>query len=184
MKILLIEDEKALSESIGSYLTSAGFLCEFASDFTGALHKVFLADYDCILLDLMLPDGDGMRLLDKLRKAGKSDGVIVISAKETVETRIEGLSLGADDFLVKPFHLSELLARIQALIRRKNFNGVNILQYKEVGIDLNVKTVKIHECITDLTRKEYELLLFFLSNKNKLLSKAAIAEHLSGEMAC
>ena len=183
MKILIIEDEKALAESIGSYLTSAGFVCEFASDLTGAFGKVPVYDYDCILLDLMLPDGDGFRILEKLRKEGKSDGVIIISAKDTLETRIEGLSLGADDFLIKPFHLSELLARIQALIRRKNFSGVNILLFNEVEIDLNAKSVKVHEELVDLTKKEYELLLYFLSNKNKMLSRAAIAEHLSGDMA-
>jgi DNA-binding response OmpR family regulator len=183
MKILIIEDEKSLAESIGSYLTSAGFVCEFASDLNGAFDKVPEYDYDCILLDLMLPDGDGFRILERLRKEGKSDGVIIISAKYTLETRIEGLSLGADDFLVKPFHLSELLARVQALIRRKNFNGVNILLFNEVEIDLNAKTVKVHEELVDLTKKEYDLLLYFLSNKNKLLSRAAIAEHLSGDMA-
>jgi len=183
MKILLIEDEKALSESINSYLTSAGYVCEFASDLIGAFEKVLIYDYDCILLDLMLPDGYGFKILDVLRKQGKSEGVIIISAKDTLETRIEGLKLGADDFLVKPFHLSELLARIQALIRRKNFNGVNIIIFNEVKIDLNAKSVKVHEGLVELTKMEYELLLFFISNKNKLLSRAAIAEHLSGDMA-
>jgi DNA-binding response OmpR family regulator len=183
MKILIIEDEKALSESIGNYLTSAGFVCEFASDLTGAFEKVPVYDYDCILLDLMLPDGDGFKILERLRREGKSDGVIIISAKDTLETRIEGLSLGADDFLIKPFHLSELLARIQALIRRKNFKGVNIIKFNELEIDLNAKSVKVHEELIDLTKKEYDLLLYFLSNKNKLLSRAAIAEHLSGDMA-
>ncbi len=183
MKILIIEDEKALTESIGNYLTSAGFVCEFASDLTIALEKVPVYDYDCILLDLMLPDGDGFKILERLRNAGKSDGVIIISAKDMLETRIEGLSLGADDFLIKPFHLSELLARIQALIRRKNFNGVNIIIFNEVEIDLNAKSVKVHGELVGLTKKEYDLLLYFLSNKNKLLSKAAIAEHLSGDMA-
>src|SRR5665647_554757 len=135
MKVLIIEDEKSLAESIGHYLTSAGFICEFASDLVSAFEKVLIYDYDCILLDLMLPDGDGFRILEILRKEGKSDGVIIVSAKDTLETRIEGLSLGADDFLVKPFHLSELLARIQALIRRRNFKGVNIFMFNEVEID-------------------------------------------------
>jgi DNA-binding response OmpR family regulator len=183
MKILIIEDEKSLAESIGSYLISAGFVCEFTSDLIGAFEKVLIYDYDCILLDLMLPDGDGFKILEILRKEGKSDGVIIISAKDTLETRIDGLSLGADDFLVKPFHLSELLARIQALIRRRNFKGVNIIIFNEVEINLNAKSVKVHEELVELTKMEYDLLLFFLSNKNKLLSRAAIAEHLSGDMA-
>jgi DNA-binding response OmpR family regulator len=183
MKILIIEDEKALSESIGKYLTSAGFVCEYASDLSEAAAKVTVYDYDCILLDLMLPDGDGFKILENLRKEGKHDGVIIISAKDMVEIRIEGLKLGADDFLVKPFHLSELLARIQALIRRKNFNGTNIFGFNEIKIDLNAKTVRVHEAEVDLTKKEFDLLLYFLSNKNKLVSRAAIAEHLSGDMA-
>lgn len=183
MKILIIEDEQALSESINTYLSASGFVCEEAADLNSALQKVPLYDYDCILLDLMLPDGDGFKILDTLRKAGKSDGVIIISAKETLETRIEGLALGADDFLVKPFHLSELLARVQALIRRKNFNGVNILRFNEIEIDLTAKSVTVNAKKVELTKTEYDLLLYFLANKNKLLSKAAIAEHLSGDMA-
>jgi DNA-binding response OmpR family regulator len=183
MKILIIEDEKSLAESIGSYLTSAGFVCEFTADLTDAIEKVSIYDYDCILLDLMLPDGDGFKILERLRKEGKSEGVIIISAKNTLETRIEGLSLGADDFLVKPFYLSELLARTQALIRRKKFNGFNNIVFNEVEINLNSKSVKVNEELVELTKTEYDLLLFFLSNKNKLLSRAAIAEHLSGDMA-
>lgn len=183
MKILIIEDEKALSESIGNYLISGGFLCEFALDLKQAEAKVQVYDYDCILLDLMLPDGNGFKILENLRKEGKHDGVIIISAKDMVETRIEGLSLGADDFLVKPFHLSELLARIQALIRRKNFNGANIFRFNEIKIDLNAKSIKVRDEPVDLTKKEYDLLLYLLSNKNKLVSRAAIAEHLSGDMA-
>jgi DNA-binding response OmpR family regulator len=183
MKILIIEDEKSLSESIGNYLTSAGFVCAFASDLAGAMEKVPLYDYDCILLDLMLPDGDGFKILERLRNESKSDGVIIISAKDMVETRIEGLRLGADDFLVKPFHLSELSARIQALIRRKNFKGVNIISFQEMEVDLNAKSVKVYGKLVELTKTEYDLLLFFLSNKNKLLSRPAIAEHLSGDMA-
>ena len=183
MKILIIEDEHSLAESIGNYLTSAGFVCEFASDLIIASDKVVIHDYDCILLDLMLPDGDGFRILEILRKEDKSEGVIIISAKDMLETRIEGLRLGADDFLVKPFHLPELLARIQALIRRRNFKGVNILIFNELKIDLNAKSVTVRDELVELTKKEYELLLFFLANKNKMLSRAAIAEHLSGDMA-
>jgi DNA-binding response OmpR family regulator len=183
MKILIIEDEKSLSESIGKYLISAGFMCEFAADLKKATLKILSYDYDCILLDLMLPDGDGFKILEALKKEGKQSGVIIISAKDMVETRIEGLKLGADDFLVKPFHLSELLARIQALIRRKNFNGTNIIGFNELEIDLNSKIVKVNKQQIDLTKKEFDLLLYFLSNKNKLVSRAAIAEHLSGDMA-
>ena len=183
MKILIIEDETSLAESITEYLSASDYICETAADLNHAEEKIALYDYDCILLDLMLPDGNGFRILESLREAGKNDGIIIISAKETLETRIEGLSLGADDFLVKPFHLSELLARIQALIRRKNFNGINILRFNEIEIDMNAKAVRINSEHIELTKTEYDLLLYFLANKNKILSRAAIAEHLSGDMA-
>jgi DNA-binding response OmpR family regulator len=183
MKILIIEDEKAMSDSISSYLSDSGYVCETVSEFAEALDKVFTYNYDCILLDLMLPGGDGLRILDELRKTGKSDGIIIISARDTLDTRIEGLTLGADDYLVKPFHLAELLARIEALIRRKNFKGINTIVFSELKIELNAKAVFVNDQIVELTKTEYELLLYFLANKGKLLSRASIAEHLSGDMA-
>jgi DNA-binding response OmpR family regulator len=140
-------------------------------------------EYDCILLDLMLPDGNGFKVLTELKKQEKLDGIIIISAKDTLETKLEGLRLGADDFLIKPFHLSELLARIQALIRRKQFDGKNIVRFKDVEVHLHSKRVQVNNKEIDLTKKEIDLLLFLMGNKNKVLSKAAIAEHLSGDMA-
>jgi DNA-binding response OmpR family regulator len=183
MKVLIIEDEPALSESINSYLSASGIMCEVAPDLNTALDKATMHEYDCILLDLMLPGGDGLTILKALRAEGKSDGVIIISAKNTLETRIEGLIAGADDYLVKPFHLSELLARIQALVRRKNYNGTNRIVFNEITIDLNANRVQVNGEEIELTKMEYELLLYFIANKNKLLSRAAIAEHLSGDMA-
>ncbi|BFN38064.1 response regulator transcription factor [Fidelibacter multiformis] len=183
MKILLIEDEQELAKSIIDYLTGNDFVCEWADNLDTALGKISAYDYDCILLDLMLPDGNGFEILKELKRQNKSDGVIIISAKETLETKIEGLQLGADDYLTKPFHLSELMARIQALIRRKNFNGNNILTYNEIKIDLLSKTVMVNEKKIDITKTEFELLLFLTGNKNRVLSKNAIAEHLSGDMA-
>ena len=140
-------------------------------------------DYDCVLLDLMLPDGDGFTILKELKSQNKTDGVIIISAKETLETKIEGFNLGVDDYLTKPFHLSELLVRIQSLVRRKNFNGSNIIVFNEIEIDTLAKVVKIENKKIDCTKKEIDLLLFLIGNKNKVLSKSAIAEHLSGDMA-
>jgi len=132
MKILLIEDENDLANSIISYLTGNNFVCEWANNLFLATDKISAYEYDCILLDLMLPDGNGFEILKELKQQNKTDGVIIISAKETLETKIEGFNLGADDYLTKPFHLSELLVRIQALIRRKNFNGSNILLFNEI----------------------------------------------------
>lgn len=183
MKILLIEDEKDLAKSIIGYLTGNDFVCEWASNLVTALDKISGYDYDCILLDLMLPDGNGFDILKVLKEQNKTDGVIIISAKETLESKIEGIQLGADDYLTKPFHLSELLVRIQALIRRKNFNGKNILIYNEIEIDIFSKTVTINDKKIDLTKTEFNLLLFLTGNKNRVLSKSAIAEHLSGDMA-
>jgi len=183
MKILLIEDEQELARSIHRYLTVNDFLCEWAVTKKVAIEKIFDYEYDCILLDLMLPDGNGFEILSELKRLGKTEGIIIISAKETLETRIEGFTLGADDYLTKPFHLSELLVRIQALIRRKNFKGNNLIAFKEIEIDLLSKTVKVKGETIDITKKEIDLLLYLIGNKNQVLSKSAIAEHLSGDMA-
>ena len=183
MKILLIEDEQELSKSIQHYLSGNDFLCESVNKIQDAFEKIAMYAYDCILLDLSLPDGNGFEILKKLKKTNKEDGVIIISAKSTLDTRIEGFNLGADDFLVKPFHLSELLVRIQALIRRKQFGGNNNLVFNEIEINLLSKTVTINKSKIDLTKTEIDLLLFLIGNKNKVLSKGAIAEHLSGDMA-
>jgi len=183
MKILLIEDENDLANSIISYLTGNNFVCEWANNLFLATDKISAYEYDCILLDLMLPDGNGFEILKELKRQNKTDGVIIISAKETLETKIEGFNLGADDYLTKPFHLSELLVRIQALIRRKNFNGSNILLFNEIEIDLLSKTVKVNGEKAEVTKTEFDLLLFLTGNKNRVLSKSAIAEHLSGDMA-
>jgi DNA-binding response OmpR family regulator len=183
MKILLIEDEQELAKSIQAYLSGNDFVCKWVGDLSSAIDKILMYDYDCILLDLMLPDGNGFKILSKLKELNKTEGVIIISAKETLETRIEGLQLGADDYLTKPFHLSELLVRIQALIRRKQFNGNNKVVFNEIEIDVLSKVVKINNTIVELTKKEIDLLLYLIGNKNRVLSKSAIAEHLSGDMA-
>jgi DNA-binding response OmpR family regulator len=183
MKLLLIEDEKELANSIQSYLTGNDFVCEWATTTQAAITKISNYDYDCILLDLMLPDGNGFAVLQELKKQHKTEGVIIISAKENLETRIEGFNLGADDYLTKPFHLSELLVRIQALIRRKNFNGNNLVTFNEIEIDTLSKMIKVNNKKVEVTKKEIDLLLYLIGNLNKVLSKSAIAEHLSGDMA-
>ncbi|MBI1837454.1 MAG: response regulator transcription factor [Flavobacteriia bacterium] len=183
MKILIIEDEVELAKSIASYLSSNDFICEIANDYKSGIEKVSFYNYDCVLLDLNLPDGDGIEILNHLKQIHKTDGIIIISAKETLENRIECFQKGADDYLTKPFHLSELFVRIQALIRRKNFKGSNIIQFNEISIDLLAKSIFVHTIEIDLTKKEFELLLFLIGNNNKVLSKSAIAEHLSGDMA-
>ncbi len=181
MKILIVEDEPALNKSMVEYLSSQQYLCESVFNYKDALEKIELYQYDCIVLDLMLPGGSGLQLLQVLKDANKTDGVIIISARDELNDKIVGLQLGADDYLTKPFHLPELSVRIAAIIRRKNMHGSNLMNFEEIHIDVLAKTVQISNKEVILTRKEYELLLYFIINKNRVLSKSAIAEHLWGD---
>lgn len=183
MKILIVEDEKELSKNILSYLKGESYSCEQAADVKTAMNKIAGFDYDCILIDISLPDGNGLSVLKELKANKKTDGVIIISAKNSTEDRIAGLNLGADDYLAKPFHLSELSARIAAVIRRRRFDGNKVLVLNELTIDTVAKMVAVHHVGLDLTRKEYDLLLYLIINKNRIISKNAIAEHISGEEA-
>ncbi len=183
MKILIVEDEPELSKSVASYLKGENYLCEIANDYKTALEKVETFDYDCILLDISLPDGNGLNVLRQLKANKKTDGVIIISARDAISDKIQGLNLGADDYLPKPFHLSELGARIAAVIRRRQFDGNSVIKIHELTINTMEKSVRIFDRLVDLTRKEYDLLLYLTTNKNRVISKTAIAEHLSGDEA-
>lgn len=180
MRILIVEDETALSESISEYLSKQEYHCDIAGNFHDALNKIEYNEYDCILLDITLPDGDGLKILEILKEDKKTDGVLIISAKNSLDDKIKGLDLGADDYLSKPFHLSELNARIAAIIRRKNFDGNSIIQFENLCIDTQKKLVTVEKKQVELTKKEYELLLYFVANKRRIVSKDAIAEHLWG----
>jgi DNA-binding response OmpR family regulator len=180
MKILIIEDEKSLSESMAAYLSAQDYYCDIAEDYATAEYKTEYNNYDCILLDITLPGGSGLKILEQLKEDNKTEGVLVISAKNSLDDKIKGLNLGADDYLAKPFHLSELNARIAAIIRRKNFNGNSILQFNNISINTQSKEVTVGGIPVELTKKEYELLLYFVSNKKRIISKEAIAEHLWG----
>lgn len=183
MKLLILEDERELSDSIVAYLSSENYLCEQAFTCDEAKEKVELYDYDCVLLDLMLPGGNGLDILRNIRNKNNPVGVIIVSAKDSLEDKVRGLEIGADDYLAKPFHLPELSMRIYAIIRRKKFSANNVLQSNGITINLLSKTVHINNKTVLLTRTEYELLLFLIGNKNKVISKGAMAEHLSGDMA-
>ncbi len=163
------------------FLTSAGYLCESVSTYKEALAKIDDHSYDCIILDIMLPGGSGLDLLTFLRQDKKNDGVIIVSARGALEDKIEGLQLGADDYLIKPFHLSELSVRVAAIIRRKTFNGQSVLSAGDIRIDTQGKQASINGQELMLTQKEYQLLLFLLINRNRILSKNAIAQHLWGD---
>jgi DNA-binding response OmpR family regulator len=181
MKVLVIEDEKELSKSICQYLSAEYFITETAFDFDTAMEKISLYDYACIILDITLPKGNGLEILKELKANNKADGVIIISAKNSLDDKVLGLKSGADDYLTKPFHLPELGARVTAIIRRKSFSGNNEITLDDLQINLNEKQAFLFGQELDLTKKEYELLLYFISNKNKVISKAAIAEHLWGD---
>ncbi|QNN44015.1 response regulator transcription factor [Pedobacter roseus] len=181
MKILVIEDEQALSDSILAYFTGEGNICELARDFASASEKIAVYHYDCILLDLGLPGGEGLELLTQLKSTNKKDGVLIISARHSLDDRLAGLDLGADDYLVKPFHLSELKARVSAIVRRKNFDGNNVISFNEIKVDVSAMKITVNDQPVALTKKEFDLLIYFISNKNKVVTKNAMAEHLWGD---
>ncbi len=181
MKILIIEDEKGLRESIVTYLKAQDYICETAIDFEAAIEKTVLYDYDCILLDINLPGGSGLAILKELRANNKMDGVLIISAKNSIDDKVDGLMLGADDYLAKPFHLSELSARVGAIIRRKQFGGSSTLHFNNIAIDTQAKVATVNKEPLDLTKKEFDLLLYFVNNKGRVISKDAIAGHLWGD---
>lgn len=183
MKLLVVEDERQLSEAIVNYLSRKDYLCEQAFTYGEAMMKVGVYEYDCILLDLLLPGGNGLDILRRIKERSPQTGVIIASAKDSLDDKVEGLRLGADDYLPKPFHLPELSMRIFALLRRKNFTGSNTLQTGPVVIDLLSKKVTANGQSLDLTKSEYELLLFLIENRRRVVSKSALAEHLSGDMA-
>lgn len=181
MKVLVIEDEAELRKILKDSLVKEDYIVETASDFRSALDKVSVYDYDCILLDIMLPGGSGLQVLDLLKKEGKSDNVIIISAKDSLDDKLKGLELGADDYLTKPFHIAELNARIKAVLRRKQRDGKNTLEMGNLVLDLNERSLLINGESVTLNRKEFDILNYFLLNKNRLVSKNALAEHVWGD---
>ena len=183
MKILIVEDEHKLSDSIVTYLKSEKYLCEQAFDYNEALEKVRGYDYDCVLLDLMLPGGSGLDILRDIKRRNNPAGVIIVSAKDSLDDKVKGLEIGADDYLPKPFHLAELGMRVYAIIRRKEFGASNTLENNGIKINLLEKSVEANGRPVTLTKSEYDRLLFFIGNRNRVLSKGAIAEHLSGDFA-
>ena len=183
MKILIVENEPELAQTMAQYLNRQDYLCERAMTYAEAMEKISLYSYDCILLDLMLPGGNGMDVLEHLRKTNQETGVVIISAKGALEDKLKGIRIGADDYLAKPFHLAEMSARIYSVIRRSQFAGKNLIRSNDLEIDLLSKEVTANGVPVVLTKTEYTLLLFLIGNKNRVISKNALAEHLSGDMA-
>ncbi len=181
MKILIIEDEAEIQRSIIEYLTGQGYDCESALNFMEGIAKVVAHQYECIILDLTLPKGNGLKILEKIKEIESKAGVIILSAKNSLEDKIQGLKLGADDYLSKPFHVSELGARIQAIIRRKTSSKLNFIQFNEIILNFDERKVYVHDRWLDLTDKEFKVLEYFLINQGRVLNKAEIAEYCWGD---
>ena len=181
MKLLIIEDEQGLRENITAYFNEDGNICESCSDLRSAMDKLAMYEYDCILLDIGLPDGEGFTVLNYLKAKMKSESVIIISARNSLDDKVRGLTVGADDYLTKPFHLAELKARVVAVFRRKTGSSKGMLVFNEISIDLQGRAVTVNNIPIILTRKEYEMLLYFIVNKGKVIAKTALAEHLWGD---
>jgi DNA-binding response OmpR family regulator len=181
MKLLIVEDELELLNSISSYLQKEDFVCEKATTYFEAEDKIISYKYDVIILDINLPDGNGLDILKHVKKSNPETGVLIVSAKDSLDDKLKGLDLGADDYITKPFHLAELNSRVNSLIRRRKFEGSKNIIFHEIEIDPDAKSVIANKTPLELTKKEYYLLLYFITNKNRVLTKEAIAEHLWGD---
>jgi DNA-binding response OmpR family regulator len=181
MKILVIEDEHTLHKAIEDFLVAEKYIVEKAIDYHSAVEKALVYDYDCILLDITLPGGSGLKVLERMKSEGKAGNVIIISAKDSIADKVLGLDLGADDYLTKPFHLTELHARIKAVVRRKLMNGRQIVKCGNLSVDYAQRQVFVQDKMLRLNRKEYDMLAFFITNKNRLVTKEALAEHVWGD---
>ncbi|GAB3815944.1 response regulator transcription factor [Pontibacter rugosus] len=181
MKVLIIEDEQALKESIVAYLQQEGFTCDAADDFRSAKLKISSYQYACVVVDITLPGGSGLNIVRSLKENDSDTGIIIISAKNALDDKITGLEVGADDYLTKPFHLSELNARLKSVLRRRNFNGQKVVRIGEVEVIPDSAEASVAGKPLTLTRKEFDLLLYFVSNRNRVLTKESIAEYLWGD---
>lgn len=181
MKILIIEDEKDMRQNMQTTLEKEDFLVEPVATYQEAMAKIGVYDYDCILLDIGLPDGNGLEILEALKNKGYSDSVIIVSAKDSLDDKVYGLELGADDYLPKPFHMAELNARVKAVLRRRKSDGNHLLQIANVTIDIGSHQVKVGGEDLELNRKEFDVLFYLCTNQNRLVSKSALAEHVWGD---
>ncbi|MBX2980610.1 MAG: response regulator transcription factor [Flavobacteriales bacterium] len=180
MDLLIVEDERSLADDIKAYLDGPGTRCTIAGTVREALDHILDKPFDCVVLDLTLPDGNGLEVLRALKGMGRTDGVVIVSAKDALDDRIEGLRIGADDYIVKPFHLAELAVRVQATVRRAHFAGHDRLQFDELEIDLPAQTASVHGVPVPLTPTEFRLLRLLTASRDRVLPRGVIAEHLGG----
>mgnify|MGYP003488416517 FL=1 len=183
MKILVIEDEVELAEVIVRSLEREHFVVETARDKSEALRRVTGHDYDLVLLDIMLPGGSGLEVLRAMKEAGKAGNVIIISAKDSLDDKLAGLDLGADDYLTKPFHIAELNARVRSVLRRKDLGGRTTLDAANMRLDPEERTVHVNNTPLALNRKEFDMLTYLLLNKDRLVTRSSLAEHVWGDHA-
>lgn len=181
MKLLIVEDDRSLSAAINEYMKMEGHICEIALNYRQAINKTADNLYDCIILDIGLPDGSGLDIIRELKANKSIDGILILSAKSSLDDKLTGLKTGADDYLTKPFHFAELSARINAIYRRNNLLGQNEISFNEIKINTSDNQVKVNGTVLSLTRKEYDLLLFFMANRNRIITKESIVEHLWGD---
>lgn len=181
MKVLLIEDNVELASSISEFLAREGYICEVSYNIRDAQDRLISFQYDCVLLDIMLPDGSGLEILSFMRTERIQSSTLILSAKNSLDDKVIGLEEGADDYLTKPFHLPELHARLRAIYRRKKLNGSNIIAFNEISLDIDTLEARVNGILLDMTRKEFDLLLYFIVNKNRVLSRQSIAAHLWGD---
>ncbi|WP_297901995.1 response regulator transcription factor [uncultured Parabacteroides sp.] len=181
MKILIVEDEPSLRELIQRFLEKERYVVEVAASYATGIRKLEDYDYDCILLDIMLPDGDGLSLLESIKRMGKKECVIIISAKDSLEDKVSGLDLGADDYLAKPFHMAELSARIKSVIRRHHYNGTACIDIGNVKIFTDKYQVRVEGKELELNKKEYDILVYFANRPGRLVDKGTLAESVWGD---
>ena len=178
MKILIVEDEQDLLSAARDYLGTEGYICEGASNYKQGSDRIRHYEYDCVVVDIGLPDGSGLKLVEELRSNVSETGIIIISARNSLDDKILGLNIGADDYLTKPFDLSELNARVKSILRRRQFKGRNEIEFNEILIVPDTLRVTIQGSQMPLTKKEYDLLIYFISNRDKIITKESIVEHL------
>ncbi|NME66831.1 response regulator transcription factor [Flammeovirga aprica] len=181
MKLLLIEDNKELANDVSAALIDQKVNIEHVDTLTQAREKIGVYEYDILVVDLGLPDGNGLEIVKLIKQVDPNTGVLIVTARDSVDDKVLGLELGADDYITKPFHMAELIARVRSLFRRKKFKGSNTIEIGELKVDILSKSVFINEESIELTKKEYDLLVYFLYNKDKMLTKENIAEHLWGD---
>jgi DNA-binding response OmpR family regulator len=183
MNILIVEDEKQLLDSMITFLRESGMICDKAENLTEAIGKIENNTYDCIVLDIGLPDGSGLKIIEEMQSKENTTAIVIVSARNSLDDRLVGLNIGADDYITKPFYMPELVARIKSVVRRRSFQEKNEIVFNELRVIPDEMMMYVHEKMISLTKKEHELMLYLINNQNKVLTKESIAEHLWGDHA-